>query len=390
MSTIDAFLSYNTKDHEFARSLCDALRNLGVNVWIDEEHREAHETWPKVIAEAISNVNYFVALFGPHGIGEEQEREMNFALKLQRVRRIGVIPVLIPGYDENKGNPYEDYVSSNYNHHNLRGGLDESKIHALASLIKHDIIPTPTPSPMPGEDSTPVVMKVTSTLRRVLLLSGGSGSRTGTLSVILAERLTSTLGENSCRVLPMERYYTGSFQTRSEAHTNRYGDGNFDNPDIIDFDQMVSDIEKLRAGSAIQIPKYDKQAHSPTGFELIHSPSDFVILEGAYLLQDKRIRAISDASFYINVESEVRFANRVWKDVNGFKMDLSEVLNYYFRAVKPAFDRWVHPFGKQAKLVQPLKATDYSRFDFARGQVPLNFSSAADKMMTFLKRSQIL
>lgn len=387
MPTTEAFLSYNAEDREFARSLCDALRELGVSVWIDEEHHEPVETWREKELKAIENSHFFLTLLGPHGIGDEQILEINFAVELHKQDKIGLIPILILGYDETKWITYERFVQSNFNRQDLRAGLDASKIHALASHIKHDIL-TPTPMPAQEEAKAPDNVRKKSTPRQVLVLSGGSGARTGTLSQKLAERLINTLGPNSCRVLPMERYYTGSFQTRSETHTNRYGDANFDVPDIIDFDQMVSDVKKLRAGSPIQIPQYDKQAHATTDFELIRPPSHFIILEGTYLLQNAQIRAISKAKIYVEVAPEIRFANRVWKDVAMFKMDLAEVLNYYLRAVKPAFDAWVSPYKDRAKKVE--LTTSYTQFDFARNQVPLNYSAATDKIIAFLMRKQLL
>jgi uridine kinase len=384
MPTTEAFLSYNAKDQEFARRLCKALRDLGVKVWIDEEHRDSPEPWRRKVAEAISNAAYFIALLGPNGIGDEQEDEISFGMKLRKEGKIGFIPALIPEYNEAEADPFAKMVMSIYTYRDFRQGLEDSDVHALASLIKHDIIPMPIPPSV-----TPTVAPAGPTSRRILTLSGGSGARTGALAEVLADRLAQSLGKDSCRVLSMERYYTGSFQTRSEAHTNRYGEANFDDPEIIDFDQIVSDVEQLRSGSPIQIPEYDKQDHAISGFEPIQPPSNFVILEGTYLLQDKRIRSVSDATVYVAVEPEIRFANRVWKDVDKFKMRLPEVLTYYFRAVKPAFDQWVDRFRGQAKLALPLKA-DYVRFDFARNQVPLNYSSAVDKLMTFLGKERLL
>lgn len=189
----------------------------------------------------------------------------------------------------------------------------------------------------------------------------------------------------------MERYYVGSSQTRSQAYTNRYGNANFDDPEIIDFDQLVSDVEQLRAGLPIQLPEYDKQAHATSGFEPILPPSHFVILEGTYLLQNHRVRSVSDATVYVSVDPEVRFVNRIWKDVDKFGIPLPQVLNYYFRAVKPAFDKWVDPFKRDAKLSLPVEA-NYVQFDFVSDQVqvPLNYESAANKLLAFLKREQLV
>jgi uridine kinase len=387
MPTTDAFLSYNEADGDFARLLYEQLGELGIQVWFAPEHRASSETWHELVAKAICESRTVIALFGPHGIGKEQKREINLALELVKKKKIELlIPVLIPNYDENRLNPYEEFVKSNYNRFDLREGLKASDLHALASTIKHDI----NPPPIPAEKVQPADSGGSAT-RRILSVSGGSGARTGTLCGVLADRLAVKLGSNCCRILSMERYYVGSSQTRSQTFTNRYGNANFDDPEIIDFDQLVKDVEQLRDGVPIQSPEYDKQAHVTSGFEPIPPPTHFVIIEGTYLLQDDRVRKLSDATIYVSVDPEIRFVNRVWKDVDNFKIPLPHVLTYYFQAVKPAFEKWVEPFKHKAKFSLSLDA-NYSHFDFVREpvHVPLNYTSAANKLMSLLKRDRFI
>jgi uridine kinase len=379
----DAFLSYNDKDSRFARELYEKLTSLGVSVWFAEEHMDYSVPFQLTTAKAISDAHFFVLLVGAHRIGEEQTKEIGLADDLRRKGKIGFIPTLIPGYDELNTDPYTTYIIKPFTRRDLTNGLDEAnEVYALASSIKHDIIPAPAP-----EVIEPIPIEQTGL--KVLTVSGGSGARTGTLCGILADHYRKTLGEQACKILSMERYYVGSVKTRAEVGTNRYGDANFDDPEIIDFDQIVKDVEQLRAGRSIQIPEYDKKAHATTTFEPIEPPSHLVFLEGSYLLQNSKIRGISDATIYVSVDPEVRFINRIRKDFHHFKIPLRHALNYYFRAVKPAFDRWVDPFKNNAKLALPVKV-NYESLDFHNYRDPIDYSAATHQLIRFLKKERLV
>jgi uridine kinase len=367
MSIRKAFLSYNRKDQKTAARLRKMLQEHDIDVWLDLDFRNSAETWRHELTEAMASSDCFLALFGPHGVGAEQELEINYALELRKKRNIGLIFILIHGYDENQRNPFADYIKSNYNYHDLRRGLGENAVRTLAAIVRHDIISSPSPSGLPRSRNSRT---------RIVTFSGGSGSGTGRLCQLLAKRLKEILGDNACSILEMSQYYTGSSYTRSVEFTNTYGSANFDNPEIIDFDQMVRDVADLMRGVPIHSQVYDKQKHAPEDYQAIQPPSHFVLLEGVYLLQDREIRNVSDATIYVDVDPEVRFARRVWKDVKSFQMELGEVLNYYFHAVKPAFDKWVHPHKKDASLPINLGAKDHAFLDM---------DSAVQEIMAFLK-----
>jgi uridine kinase len=373
MSPRKAFLSYNRKDQRVAGRLRTLLQQHDIDVWLDIDHQaNSIETWRSALTSAMASSDYFLALLGPHGVGLEQEQEINYALDLKKEKRIGLIFVLIRGYDESKNNPFADFLQSNYNYHDLRGGLGENAVRTLASIVRQDIIDAPVSALVPGS---------TTGGSRVLTFSGGSGSGTGHLCKVLAERLDGALGKNSCAILEMSRYYTGSAHTRAVEFTNTYGAANFDNPQIIDFDQMVRDVESLRRGLPIHSQDYNKQKHAPNEYESILPPTHFVLLEGVYLLQEQQIRNVSDLTVYVELDPEIRFARRIWKDVKKFQMELAEVLNYYFHAVKPAFEKWVRPYQDAARLSLNLAASDHAELDL---------DSAANRVIDFLEDEQLI
>ena len=165
----DVFLSYNTKDIRFARELFEKLTSLGVSVWFAEEHTDFSIPFQKATAKAISDSDFFILLVGAYPIGEEQTNEIGLADDLRRKGKIGFIPTLIPGYDEDTTDAYTKYIINPFTHRDLTKGLDEiSELYALASSIKHDIIPAPVPTAVEQQASS------TQAGLKVLTLSGGS------------------------------------------------------------------------------------------------------------------------------------------------------------------------------------------------------------------------
>lgn len=371
MTDTKAFLSYNRKDAAFARDLHVHLSRRGIKVWLDSERQGPRDTWRNQEIAAINRSRLFLALLGPHKIGPEQQAEISYAIDLQRKGHLGLVFVLIPGFKERQDNPFAAYIKSNYNYHDLREGLTSASVRTLASIVKQEII----------VDSNRRSVVRSKRKRYVVTFCGGSGAGTGSLCEQLANQLVPTLGENACQVISMSKYYTGGSHTRSVEFTNTFGAANFDTPDIIDFDRLMQDVQSLQRGLSIDLQEYNKQKHAPDSYKPLEPPTHFIFLEGVYLLQHQGVRALSDAVVYVDVDPDLRFARRIWKDVKRYNMDLAEVLNYYFRCIKPAFNEWVHPFRDHAHVTTRLDGD-------SPGQ--LNFDSALSGITSFLKTRKLL
>jgi uridine kinase len=367
------FLSYNRQDQAAAHRLYEQLAKHDIEAWIDVEHPDPRKRWPESVASAIRESDSFIALLGPHGVGEEQKEEINYARQRRKRSNIGLIFVRIPGYKETE-DPFLEFLDSNFTYQDFSRGLGSKAVHAIASIIKQDIVPPPAPPPVVSNRKNDA---------RILTFSGGTGAGTGFLCERLEHRLVKTFGKDSCRVLSMERYYTVSKDTRSKVFTNTFGSADFDNPKIIDFAQMVHDLQQLQRGAPIEVQRYNLEKHAPEDFETIMPPSHFVLLEGVYLLQNPLIREMSAATIYLDVDPQLRFARRIWKDVTGLKMDLHDVLSYYCRVIRPAFQEWVHPHQRKANLSLRVDARDHIELD-------AKLDSAAHRLTTFLRRTRLL
>jgi hypothetical protein len=91
------FLSYSSRDREFARRLCTDLERSGVAVWLDEAELRIGDSIIVRIAEAIAGVDFLVVLLSPASVESVWvKRELELALSLEIERKLtGVLPILV-------------------------------------------------------------------------------------------------------------------------------------------------------------------------------------------------------------------------------------------------------------------------------------------------------
>jgi hypothetical protein len=96
MKQFDAFFSYNREDQHLVKQIADNLEKVGIKVWFDES-LGGGQKWLKAITQNITDSSSTIVFFGPSGIGQYQDMEIETALSLNVEQKISVIPVILPG-----------------------------------------------------------------------------------------------------------------------------------------------------------------------------------------------------------------------------------------------------------------------------------------------------
>ncbi|GIL12113.1 MAG: hypothetical protein BroJett038_08330 [Chloroflexota bacterium] len=87
------FISYSHKDSEYAHKLADALKEAGVEVWIDGRI-DYGTAWPRVIQENLDASGAFVVVMTPRSYDSDWvQNELNRAKR----KRIPIFPLLLEG-----------------------------------------------------------------------------------------------------------------------------------------------------------------------------------------------------------------------------------------------------------------------------------------------------
>ncbi|XP_020089271.1 uridine kinase-like protein 3 [Ananas comosus] len=149
----------------------------------------------------------------------------------------------------------------------------------------------------------------------------------------------------------------------SEEELARVHEYNFDHPDAFDTEYLLSCMENLKHGIAVDIPNYDFKTHKSILPPRKVNPSDVIILEGILVFHDPRVRELMNMKIFVDTDADVRLARRIWRDTAERGRDIKTVLDQYSKFVKPAFEDFILPTKKYADIIIPRGGDNHVAID---------------------------
>ena len=182
---------------------------------------------------------------------------------------------------------------------------------------------------------------------KIIAVAGGSAS--GKSSIV--KQIDETF-EDDLIVIGHDNYYKAhddiSFDQRSKL--------NYDYPGAFDNELFYEDLLKLQQGQSIDMPRYDYTIHTRSKETTRIRPSKIILIEGILVLEDKKIRDITDTKVFIDADSDVRLQRRILRDTKERGRSLESVLEQYIKQVKPMHEKYVEPTKKYADIIIPRGA----------------------------------
>ena len=168
----------------------------------------------------------------------------------------------------------------------------------------------------------------------VVVVAGGTASGKSTIvSQLVAQTGATHLGH--------DRYYWDVPEPAGH---------DFDHPDALDTDRLVSDLAKLRSGESAELPVYNFASHSRTQEVEYVEPSAIIVVEGILVLADERVAQLADLTVVVDAPESVRLKRRMARDVSERGRTEASVLAQYAATVKPNHERFVEPSRARASL----------------------------------------
>ncbi|CAK7328163.1 unnamed protein product [Dovyalis caffra] len=143
-------------------------------------------------------------------------------------------------------------------------------------------------------------------------------------------------------------YHSLSGDTLKRVH-----DYNFDHPDAFHTELLLSCMETLKNGQAVDVPNYDFKTHKRIEPGRKVNPSDIIILEGILVLHDSRVRDLMNMKIFVDTDSDLRLARRIQRDTVERGRNIQNVLDQYAQSVKPSFEEFILPSKKYADVIIP-------------------------------------
>ena len=178
----------------------------------------------------------------------------------------------------------------------------------------------------------------------VIGIAGGSGSGKTTL----LRNIIETFGP-AITVLSHDNYYRRHDEMTYEQRCQL----NYDEPDALETDLMVRQLEQLRRGESILCPVYDFTVHNRSDETMLIEPGQVIIVEGILIFENQALRDLMDIKIFVDADADIRICRRIKRDVNKRGRSLESVITQYQQTVKPMHEKYVEPSKKYADIVVP-------------------------------------
>lgn len=138
---------------------------------------------------------------------------------------------------------------------------------------------------------------------------------------------------------------------------------NYDHPNAYDIDLLVSHLNDLKEGKAIEKPTYDFTVHDRSEITELIQPSNVIIVEGIMPLAIQEIRDMCDIKIFVDTPDDIRFIRRLKRDVTKRGRTVEAVINQYLTTVRPMHYTFVEPSKIHANLIIPIGAENTIAID---------------------------
>ena len=128
---------------------------------------------------------------------------------------------------------------------------------------------------------------------------------------------------------------------------------NFDHPDSLDTDLMISHLKKLRAWEKVNIPVYDFTLHERTPETMPLEPHPVILVEGILVFAEPKLRDMFDVKIFVDTPPDVRFIRRLQRDIQERGRSMDSVIQQYQTTVRPMHEEFVETSKHFADVIIP-------------------------------------
>jgi uridine kinase len=188
-------------------------------------------------------------------------------------------------------------------------------------------------------------------MSKPVIISVAGGSASGKTTVV--DKIVESFHEENVTVIKHDDYYKDQSHLPMEERVKT----NYDHPFSLDNDLMYEQIIDLIRGKTIVKPTYDFELNTRSEVTETVKPTDIIILEGILILEDKRIRELSDIKLFVEADDDLRFIRRLKRDMADRGRTMESVVKQYLTTVKPMHFAFVKPTKRYANIIIPNDKT---------------------------------
>jgi uridine kinase len=179
----------------------------------------------------------------------------------------------------------------------------------------------------------------------VIGVAGGTGSGKTTV----AREILRRAGTHQISLIQHDAYYKNLDDLPLAQRAMR----NFDHPDALDNDLLISHLQELKVGRPVEIPVYDFTTHSRTAETQRVESHRVVMVEGILIFADEALRRLMDVKIYVDTDPDIRFIRRLQRDIAERGRTMESVIQQYLATVRPMHQEFVEPSKRYADVIIP-------------------------------------
>ncbi|MDO4697624.1 MAG: uridine kinase [Pasteurellaceae bacterium] len=199
----------------------------------------------------------------------------------------------------------------------------------------------------------------------VIAIAGASASGKSLIASTIYKELKEELETNDIGIISEDAYYKDQSHLAMEERVKT----NYDHPNSMDHDLLVSHLQALKNGQTVEIPEYDYTEHNRKSTVTQFSPKRIIILEGILLLTDEAIRNEIDVSIFVDAPLDICFIRRLQRDMQERGRTLESVVSQYRKTVRPMFLQFVEPSKQYADVIIPKGGKNRIAINILKAQI---------------------
>ena len=179
----------------------------------------------------------------------------------------------------------------------------------------------------------------------IIGVAGGTASGKTTVS----QEILETIGPGHLAYVEHDAYY----RDLSHLPLQERKAFNFDHPDSLENELMITHLEALLMGQAVDIPVYDFAQYVRTDRLKRVESRRVIMVEGILIFVDPKLREMMDIKIYVDAPADLRFIRRLRRDVAERGRSVDHVIQQYLETVRPMHLEFVEPSKRYADVIIP-------------------------------------
>ena len=177
----------------------------------------------------------------------------------------------------------------------------------------------------------------------IIGIAGGSGSGKTTL----VNSILKCVPYDQISIITQDSYYKDSGHLPMEQRKEL----NFDHPDSIEWDLLLSDIQRLKTGQPIESPTYSYITCTRQEETIPVQPKKILLIEGILIFTFKQLCDEMDMRIYLEVDADHRLSRIIERDMESRGRSAQDVIERYYKTVRPMYEEFIRPSRAQADML---------------------------------------